>query len=136
VVKGWHTETFSSARLESKPELFRFLEPRSFQAAARAFGTAGATPLKILILPALPQDSHAREESINLLRAKGVDGVIPFRTLLADLIGRVEVNRNYEKSDLLQILRILKKYDLVKDPQLELFKPRKRIAKSSKSDPA
>src|SRR5207249_10676849 len=35
VVKGWHTETFSTARLTSAPEIFRFVEPRVFQQAAR-----------------------------------------------------------------------------------------------------
>src|SRR5438046_3436045 len=31
VVKGWHTETFSPARLAQVPEIFRFLEPVAFQ---------------------------------------------------------------------------------------------------------
>src|SRR5207249_12281135 len=35
VVKGWHTETFSTARLTSAPKIFRFVEPRVFQQAAR-----------------------------------------------------------------------------------------------------
>ena len=38
VVKGWHTEIFSSARLASTPEIFRFVEPKIFQQALRAFG--------------------------------------------------------------------------------------------------
>src|SRR6516162_6018644 len=38
VVKGWHTGTFGSARLAAKPEIFRFVEPKVFQQAARAFG--------------------------------------------------------------------------------------------------
>lgn len=42
------------------------------------------------------------------------------------LVRHTEVNRNYTKSDTLQILRILKKYDLLKDPALELFRPRRR----------
>src|SRR5260370_40515032 len=33
VVKGWHTETFSPARLASAPKIFRFVEPRVFQQA-------------------------------------------------------------------------------------------------------
>jgi hypothetical protein len=41
------------------------------------------------------------------------------------LIDQIEVNRNYQKSDLLQIIRILKNYDFLKEPQLELFKPRR-----------
>ena len=130
VVKGWHTETFSSARLASTPEIFRFVEPKVFQHAARAFGKDG-TLLKILVVPALPYDAPARDESIALLRSKGVDAVIPFRTMLADLVAHIEVNRNYQKSDLLQIIRILKNYDFFKEPQLELFKSkRRRRAKS------
>jgi hypothetical protein len=58
-----------------------------------------------------------------LLRARGIDAVMPFRTVLADLITATEVNRNYQKSDLLQIIRILKNYDFLREPQLELFKP-------------
>lgn len=125
VVKGWHTETFSSARLAGTPEIFRFVNPKVFQRAARAFGLNGA-PLKILIIPALPHLTEAREQSITLLRNKGVDAVIPFRTLLTDLVQSVAANRNYQKSDLLQILRILKHYDFFKGPQLELFKSAQR----------
>lgn len=125
VVKGWHTETFSSARLASTPEIFRFVEPKVFQQAARAFGKDGA-PLKILVVPALPQSTAARDESIALLRSKGVDAVIPFRTMLGDLVQHTEVNRNYQKSDLLQVIRILKNYDFFKEPQMELFKARRK----------
>ena len=128
-VKGWHTETFSSARIASTPEIFRFVGTKVFQQAARVFGENAAT-LKILVIPALPQGDQARAESIALLRAKGIDAVIPFHTILADLVGRIEVNRNYQKSDLLQMIRILKNYDFFKEPQLELFKT-KRKRKSS-----
>ena len=132
VVKGWHTETFSSAVLTHAPEIFRFVEPRVFQQAARAFGKNG-TLLKILVVPALPQAPAARDESVALLRSKGVDAVIPFRTMLVALVSEVRVNRNYQKSDLLQIIRILKNYDFFKEPQLELFRSRARKSPRSKS---
>ena len=125
VVKGWHTETFSSARLASTPEIFRFVGTKTFQRAARVFGEGG-TPLKILVVPALPHAAEAREQSIAVLRSKGVDAVIPFHTMLTDLVERTEVNRNYQKSDLLQVIRILKNYGFIKDPQMELFKSRRR----------
>ena len=125
VVKGWHTETFSSARLASTPEIFRFVGPEVFQQAAKVFGENGA-PLKLLVVPALPHSAASREESIALLRAKGVDAVIPFRTMLADLVTHTEANRNYQKSDLLQVIRILKNYDFFKEPQMELFKSRRK----------
>jgi hypothetical protein len=46
--------------------------------------------------------------------------------MLADLVAHTEPNRNYQKSDLLQTIRILKNYDFFKEPQLELFKPRRK----------
>ncbi|MHB8522622.1 MAG: hypothetical protein ACYDH9_17935 [Limisphaerales bacterium] len=132
VVKGWHTETFSPAVLANAPEIFRFVELAAFQQAARNFGADG--PLtKILVIPALPHVAQARDQSIELLRAKGIDAVIPFRTMLADLVDRIEVNRNYQKSDLLQVIRILKNYDFFKEPQMELFKTKR--APKTKSGP-
>ena len=82
-------------------------------------------PLKILIVPALPTGAEARDQSIALLRAKGIDAVIPFRTMLAEIIEKTQTNRNYQKSDLLQVVRILKNYEFFKEPQMELFKVRK-----------
>ena len=125
VVKGYHTETSSPARLANAPEILRFVEPKVFQQAVKAFGQDG-TPLKILVVPALPQAEQAREETIAFLRSKGVDAVLPFRTILADLLDKIEVNRNYQKSDLLQMIRILKNYDFFRDPQMELFKGKRR----------
>jgi hypothetical protein len=125
VVKGWHTETFSSGLLAAKPNIFRFVEPKAFQQAARAFGKDN-TPLKILVVPALPRDVQARDGSIAMLRSKGIDAIIPFRTMLADLVNAVEINRNYQKSDLLQIIRILKNYEFFKEPQMELFRTKRR----------
>ena len=105
--------------------VFRFVGTKVFQQAAKVFGESGA-PLKVLVVPSLPHTAEEREKSIALLRAKGVDAVIPFRTMLADLVTRTESNRNYQKSDLLQTIRILKNYDFLKEPQMELFKSKRR----------
>jgi hypothetical protein len=94
------------------------------QQAARSFGKENEL-VKILVAPALPSAANAREQSITLLRSKGIDAVIPFRSMLLDLIRKIEVNRNYQKSDLLQVLRILKNYELFREPQLELFRPKR-----------
>jgi hypothetical protein len=131
VVKGWHSETFSAAVLSGNPAIFSFVEPAVFKSAARAFGKDGAMK-KILALPALPATESARTQSIELLRGKGIDAVILFRTMLADLIAHTEINRNYQRSDLLQVIRILKKYDFFKEPQLELFKPKRQRRTSHK----
>jgi hypothetical protein len=134
VIKAWHSEVFSPALLSHAPELFKFLEKRIFQQAVREFGKEGGL-LKILVVPALPQDNPARDQSIGILRSKGIDAVISYRTMLAELVSRVEPNRNYQKSDLLQLIRILKNYDFFKEPQMELFraKPRRKKAAIAKA---
>jgi len=83
---------------------------------------SGERLMRILVLPGIPTAEPHRSEVVKLLRERGVDGVISFRSMLGDIIQKVEVNRNYAKSDLLQVLRLLKAYDLVKEPQMELFK--------------
>lgn len=125
-VRGWHTERFSAAVLEMAPELFRFTD-------ATLVGKLAPQPqagpvARILCLSELPASRPMQNAALDFLRAKGVDGVILFRTMLLELAGRLDVQKNYEKSDLLQILRILKNYDLLKDAQLDLFKKKRRPA--------
>ena len=117
-VKGWHTEIFSPGVLTHQPKIFRFVEKRAVEEAQRLVGGDGL--LKLLVIPGLPRDAKSREKSIELLRSKGVDGVIAFREILGALIARVQTNRNYQKSDLLQTLRLLKNYGLLREPQMEL----------------
>ena len=76
---------------------------------------------KILVTPGLPTQEPYRSQSVELLKERGVDGIISFRSMLIDLIDRVEVNLNYRKSDTLQMLRLLKNYELLKNPQMDLF---------------
>ncbi len=117
-VKGWHTETFAPSVLAHQPKIFRFVEKRAVEEAQRLVGGEGL--LKILIVPGLPRDAKLRQRSIDVLRSKGVDCVISFRSILQELIAGVHTNRNYQKSDLLQVLRLLKNYGLIREPQMEL----------------
>jgi len=133
VVCGGHTETFSPVRLNANPEWFRFLAPASFRQAVRALGE-GPPPTRLLVLPDLPRSEALRRDSLALLRAKGVDAVLRFRAVLADLIEHVRPNCNYVKSDLLQTLRLLKHYEFFREPQLDLFKPPRRRRRRS-ADP-
>lgn len=123
-VRGWHTERFYTSTLEQTPEIWRFADPGSLAVASRILGTSQLA--RILCLPRLPASGDLKAQTIAFLRTKGVDGVLPFRTILVELLARVETHRNYEKSDVLQLLRILKNYDLIKKDQMELFE-KKRV---------
>lgn len=118
-VRGWHTERIYAADVENSPELLRFLRPAAMKFAAGMLGSQSFA--KILCLPALPASGELKDKTIKFLKSGGVDGVIPFRTMLLELVRRVETNRNYDKSDLLQLIRLMKNYDLVSIGQMELF---------------
>jgi hypothetical protein len=127
-VRGWHTDVFTPAMMKHSPEIFRFVEESVAREASRLFpedpgdDTAGLT--RILVLPALPTAEPFRSQSVELLKARGVDAIISFRAMLLDLLDKVEVNQSYSKSSVLQVMRILKNYDLLRDMQLEMFSDR------------
>lgn len=135
VVKGWHTSRFSPSMLKNGRRIFDFLKSDVIQQAGELFdftaedtseedeSLASSAPdiMKILVLPGLPASDPHRGESIAMLRERGVDGILTFSTILENLIRKVEINHSYQKSELLQLMRILKIYDLVKDPQMQLF---------------
>jgi len=123
-VRGWHTERFSPAVLNVASEIFRLTQDTVLDDVKRTIGEGPVA--KVLCLPEFPASGTLRNEAMKILREKGIDGVILFRTMLLELASFVDVNKNYEKSDLRQMLRILKSYDLLKDAQMDLFKKRRR----------
>lgn len=132
-VKPWHTGVFTPAMLKSSPRVFRFLEDNVLKQVARLFPAdsaddPGGALTKILVLPSLPTAEPFRSQSVELLKAKGVDAIISFRAMLLDLLDTIEINQNYTKSDTLQVMRILKNYDLLKDTQMDLLGPQSRRA--------
>ncbi len=128
-VKGWHTGVFTPNMLKSSPEIFSFLQQNVLKEAARFFpngvGDEPAGELtKILVLPSLPTAEPFRSQSVELLKQHGVDAIVSFRAMLLDLLDKIEINQNYSKSDTLQVMRLLKNYDLLKDTQLDLLPDR------------
>jgi hypothetical protein len=125
-VIGRHSGSFTVAALTKEPEVFRFAEAAALREAARFFKVT--TPiLRVLVAPSLPQDDTTRQQCLDYVKGRGVDAVLPFPAVLADLVSLTEATRNYQKSDILQTIRLLKHYGLLRDPQMELFKhPRRR----------
>ncbi len=119
-VKGWHTSTFSAAILNSSDEIFNFLQKTALKRVESMFSQGGRV-FKILAIPSLPKSRSERQKSINLLKSRGVDGVLTYPHMLRNIADSIEVNNNYVKSDLLQTIRILKNYNMLRLPQMELF---------------
>ena len=128
-VKGWHTGVFTPNMLKSSPEIFSILQQNVLKDAARFFtAQVGDEPsgelTKILVLPSLPTAEPFRSQSVELLKQHGVDAIVSFRAMLLDLLEKIEINQNYSKSDTLQVMRLLKNYDLLKDTQMDLLPER------------
>lgn len=128
-VKGWHTGVFTPNMLKSSPEIFSFLQQNVLKQAARFFppnpdDDPADVPTKILVLPSLPTAEPFRTQSVDLLKQHGVDAIVSFRAMLLDLLDKIEINQNYSKSDTLQVMRLLKNYDLLKDTQMDLLPDR------------
>ncbi|MBS0661721.1 MAG: hypothetical protein JSR48_00525 [Verrucomicrobia bacterium] len=138
VVKGWHTDVFTPATLKNSPEIFRFLEDKVLKEVTSFFPAeptddSGGALTKILVLPSLPTAEPFRSQSVELLKGRGVDAIISFRAMLLDILEKIEVNQNYTKSDTLQVMRILKNYDLLKDTQLDMFPERAGAGRRAKT---
>ena len=122
-------DRFYLSTFEKTPELLKFLQPASLEFAGKLLGTSEMA--RVLCLPKMPASGDLRDQAIAFLKGQGVDGVIPFRTILAELLTHVDVNRNYEKSDVLQMLRLVKNYELIRDDQLDLFTHKRRPRKAA-----
>jgi len=125
-VKGWHTEVVTPSivkRMES--DLIRLVGKESEKYVSQ-MKIQPQSLLKIVVIPALTTNIEQREKTLQMFNALGVNSIIQFKTILNELIEKVQVNHNYSKSDVLQTIRILKAYDLFKEPQMLLFEGRRR----------
>ncbi len=122
-VKGLPAKGLTAAMLR-RGDFLDFIRKEAAPAAKEAFADpapAGERAPRVLVLPGLPAQEPPRSESIALLRAQGVDHVLTFRTILENLIQTAETGGAAGRSDTLQLLRLLRAYDMVNAAQLELF---------------
>ena len=105
VVRSWYLSEFSKESFEND---------KIWESISNSYSN-------IIVLPGLPSNDPHRSESIKILKANGIDGIITYSTVLESLLRQVQANIIYQKSDLLQLMRILKIYNMVKDPQMTLF---------------
>lgn len=123
-IRGWHTDRFSPAVFQQNKELLRLGSTDLVTPLEEELGKGPVC--RILCLSNLPASPDLEQETLTFLQQNGIDGVLVFPTMLRELIRRVETQKNYEKSELLQTLRILKAYELFRSEQLDLFAAKKR----------
>lgn len=116
-IRAWHTDRFYPSVIESNPILTQFVSEDSLALAREVFQQQPFAT--ILVISELPASADQRSRSIELLEQSPVDHVIEFPHLLHDLLQKVNVNGNYPDSQTLEMLRLLKRYKLTRNQQME-----------------
>jgi len=73
---------------------------------------------KIIVIPGLPATISLKNESIKIMKEKGIDHVILFQTIISGLIEKIDQRKLYQ-SQILEIIRILKFYNFFSDKKFE-----------------
>ncbi|ABE51299.1 hypothetical protein [Methanococcoides burtonii] len=107
-VKGWHTERFTPSLIKNFPRILNFVSENAQDTAKLFFKT---TQFKnIIVLSKLPATEKSRNQTIQFLKENGVDHVIEFKAIIEFIVKEVEMNKDYEYSEFLQTVRLLKVY--------------------------
>ncbi len=123
-IRPWHREAgFNPRMLVSRPvELVKFIETKVVKSLTEIFNSSQSESApRVLVLPAFPTADPQRAACTHMLRSAGVDAVLSFRSILDDVVQRVDLGQAYTRTEFMETLRILRSYDLLKDPQMGLF---------------
>ena len=109
-VKGWHNDAFTRGTISSFPEVFNFVRPEAIEAASEFF--RGTDFRRILVLSKLSLVEESRNAAMEILKAGGIEHVIEFATIIHCVAKRVETNKNYPDSEIMQTMRLVKIYGM------------------------
>jgi hypothetical protein len=113
---SWHTMKFTPAVLKKFPEVFDFLGEKNTEEYKRFFKEESF--LKVLVIPSLPASENLREESIRVMKEKGVNNLIIFSSIIAGLVEKIDARHVY-LSSINEVLRVLKFYKFFKEKEEE-----------------
>ncbi|NOZ64704.1 MAG: hypothetical protein GXO71_07270, partial [Caldiserica bacterium] len=116
-VLGWHREVFTLSLLKKLMDLEIDNVPA---VKGENYPYSKVKPKKILALSRITSSPEGRKNLENFLKEKGINYIITFEILFWSLLDKIKENQNYT-SPLLEILRILKTYHMIRTPQLEFF---------------
>jgi len=127
-VKGWHGDKAALANMTNGADMLKYVEGNVLKKVEKWFEFENwrelgdpVFPKKILVAPAFPTQEVYRARILSSLKERGVDGILSFKSILLDIIDRVDTRNIYPGSNLLQLVRTLKTFDLVKDSQMNFL---------------
>jgi hypothetical protein len=126
---GWGNSDFSNGMLNNDGLLVKFLKKEvrdnrvesGFSPGPELAESGMGSFLRLLIVPALPRNETKASEVLTMLQDIGVDGVLTLRSMIENLLRQSEPSKVYTGKPFFQVLKLLKAYELSKEPQLEMF---------------
>jgi hypothetical protein len=126
---GWGNSDFSNGMLNNDGLLVKFLKKEvrdnrvesGFSPGPELAESGMGSFLRLLIVPALPRNETKASEVFTMLQDIGVDGVLTLRSMIENLLRQSEPSKVYTGKPFFQVLKLLKAYELAKEPQLEMF---------------
>jgi hypothetical protein len=113
-VSGWHRERITPSYVEGwEGRLFSHLHPLALEKACEVLSCKSKDFRKILVISRMGSKEESRKEFEQKARQQGIDEIIEFPTILKELISLTKTEPSYD-SEVLQTLRLLKIYDLLK----------------------
>ena len=126
---GWENTSFTNSLLTSDARILKYFKQEAKD--ERIAESLGSGPdltgagfgefLRLLVVPALPRSEGKLGETFSFLKGLGVDGVLTMRSMLENLLRQSLPSKSYHGKSIFQILCLMKAYDLVREPQLEMF---------------
>lgn len=123
-VRAWHGDRVYASVVENNPILTQFLRGPAQDRANEIF--RGHPYTTILVVSELPPSPEQRARTLERIQRTGLGHLLEFPTILHGLIGRISVTGDYDASATLALLRLLKRYRMVRNMQLEFPFPAAR----------
>ena len=126
---GWGNSDFTNGMLNNDSSLLKFFKKEvkgnrlesSFNPGPELAESGMGSFLRLLVVPALPRSEAKVGEVFGILKEAGVDGILTLRSMLENLLRQSEPTKIYAGKPFFQVLKLMKVYELAKEPQLEMF---------------
>ncbi len=120
-VRAWHADRMYTSVIESNSVFARVASEQTRTIADAVFN--GQDYKILLVVSEFSASPDKRDKAVKILQEHGIDHVIEFPTILADMLRLVSPHNNYAPSHTLQTMRLLKRYNFIRKQQLEIFFP-------------
>ena len=110
---SWHTLKFTPSVIK------KFYEEITFEKTDKILkDLIKDNYKKVIIIPGLPATTNLKNESIKIMKEKGIDHIILFSSIISGLVEKIDERKLYQ-SQTLEIIRILKFYKFLSDKKFE-----------------